>query len=100
MIAKVIWTERALSDLDIIYEFLSINSTKVSEQIIYDILNRIAQLECNPLSVQVELQLKLNYTYRYIVEGNYKIIYRFENNIVFINTVFDTRQNPKKLIIK
>lgn len=100
MIAKVIWTEQALSDLDIVYEFLSIHSTKVSEKIIYDILNRIAQLESNPLSGQVELQLKLNYTYRYIVEGNYKIIYRFENNIVFINTVFDKRQTPKKLIIK
>ena len=40
---------------------------------------------------------KLNQDYRYIVIGNYKIIYRIYLNEVIINDVFDTRQDPEKM---
>ncbi len=35
--------------------------------------------------------------HRYLVEGNYKIIYRVETKTVFIVRVFDARQAPEKL---
>ncbi|MEO5571695.1 MAG: type II toxin-antitoxin system RelE/ParE family toxin, partial [Bacteroidia bacterium] len=35
--------------------------------------------------------------YRYLVSGHYKIIYSVASEKVFIHTIFDTRQNPKKL---
>ncbi|MCU0288260.1 MAG: type II toxin-antitoxin system RelE/ParE family toxin [Acidobacteria bacterium] len=38
--------------------------------------------------------------YRYLVEGNYKIIYRIKGNKVVIDTVFDVRQNPDKMAEK
>jgi toxin ParE1/3/4 len=37
------------------------------------------------------------FEYRYLVQGNYKIIYRIEGNYIRIAVVFDTRQNPEKL---
>ncbi len=35
--------------------------------------------------------------HRFLVSGYYKIIYRFENDTVYIRAVFDTRQDPDKL---
>ncbi|MBI5215802.1 MAG: type II toxin-antitoxin system RelE/ParE family toxin [Ignavibacteriae bacterium] len=38
--------------------------------------------------------------YRYLVEGNYKIIYRVVRQTVIIVTVFDTRRNPESLQVQ
>ncbi len=35
--------------------------------------------------------------YRYLVEGNYKIIYLIIKDYILITDVFDTRQNPEKM---
>ena len=35
--------------------------------------------------------------FRCLVEGNYKIIYWKEDEIITIASVFDCRQNPKKM---
>lgn len=52
----------------------------------------------NPESGQIELNLeKLNQNHRYIVCGNYKVIYKIENNDIIINDIFDGRQNPIKM---
>ena len=36
--------------------------------------------------------------YRYIVDGNYKIIYWIDEHFIKIASVFDSRQNPEKLM--
>lgn len=43
------------------------------------------------------LLIKYSVIYRYLIKGDYKIIYSIENDEVIINRIFDTRQNPKKL---
>jgi hypothetical protein len=35
--------------------------------------------------------------YRYLLEGNYKIIYSVDGNIVRVNSIFDFRQSPIKI---
>ena len=35
--------------------------------------------------------------HRYIIRGNYKIIYKIQNQKMYITDVFDTRQNPEKI---
>lgn len=56
------------------------------------------QLIKNPESGQIEFYLeKLNQNHRYLVSGNYKIIYRISENLIVINDVFDCRQNPDKM---
>ena len=52
-----------------------------------------------PFLGQVEEYLNFrNKDFRYIVEGNYKIIYWIDEDVIRIVSIFDTRQNPKKLI--
>jgi toxin ParE1/3/4 len=40
---------------------------------------------------------KRQFEYRYLVEGNYKIIYWIETDFIKIAAVFDRRQNEKKI---
>lgn len=62
------------------------------------ILNSAKQLIKNPESGQIESNLEsLNQNHRYLVSGNYKIIYRISRNEIIINDVFDTRQDPTKM---
>ena len=35
--------------------------------------------------------------HRYIIRGNYKIIYKIQNKKLFITDVFDTRQDPESI---
>ena len=52
----------------------------------------------NPLSGQLEPNLiKLGEKHKYLVEGNYKIIYKRVKEGVLITDVFDTRQDPRKI---
>ncbi len=71
---------------------------KIAKQILKQILKATNQLLNNPESGQVELNLnKLNQNHRYLVVGNYKIVYRLNSNETIINDIFDTRQNPSKM---
>ncbi|WP_126337196.1 type II toxin-antitoxin system RelE/ParE family toxin [Kaistella antarctica] len=62
------------------------------------ILNTTKQLVNHPSSGQKELLLEmLEKEYRYILSGNYKIIYKVEDSYIIITDVFDARQNPSKM---
>ena len=45
-----------------------------------------------------ELLIDLKEGHRYIIRGNYKIIYKILNNKIYITDIFDVRQNPDKII--
>lgn len=52
----------------------------------------------NPLAGQIESTLEqIGEGHRYIIEGNYKIIYKKVREGILITDVFDTRQDPKKI---
>ena len=52
----------------------------------------------HPVSGPIEINLeKINEGHRYLVKGNYKIIYKEVPEGVLITDVFDTRQDPIKI---
>ena len=72
----------------------------------YDILNCIRNnlfkkadsLGNHPYTGQKEEYLEhLDREHRRVVEGYFKIIYRVENQTVYITDFFDTRQDPTKM---
>ncbi|WP_415326492.1 type II toxin-antitoxin system RelE/ParE family toxin [Chryseobacterium sp. MMS23-Vi53] len=97
---KIIWTDFAIENLKIIFEYYAEKANrKVAHKIRKQILSSTKQLIQNPQSGQIELHLeKLNQQHRYILSTNYKIIYRIDREYIVINDVFDTRQNPIKMI--
>lgn len=96
---RIIWTDFAIENLKDIFDFYSIKaSSKAAHKIRKQILSSTKQLLNNPESGQLEFNLeKLKQNHRYLVSGNYKIIYRINDNQIIINDVFDTRQNPVKM---
>lgn len=76
---KIIWTDFAIQNLKDIFDYYTKNvNKKVAHKIRKQILASTKQLNQNPKSGQIELNLqKLNQDYRYLAVGNYKVIYVF-----------------------
>lgn len=96
---KVIWTRKAKSQIKDIFDFYSKKvSAALANRIIAGIAQKPSILLKHPEIGQRETLLEdINPDLRYVVEGNYKLIYLQNENHVVIVSVFDTRQNPSKI---
>ncbi len=99
MAIEVFWTQTALNNLKTIFEYHKNKaSVKTARNLVKRIVKATYLLRTAPEMGRIEELLShRKHQYRFIVEGNYKIIYWIEDNIVKIATVFDTRQDPGKL---
>ena len=96
---KIFWTKFALSSLSEIFRYYKDNvSYTIANNIRNGVLSSTNQLSKHPTSGQIEESLiDLKNGHRYIIRGNYKIIYKIQNHKLYITDVFDTRQNPEKM---
>ena len=90
----VVWTSEALDDLLDIEAFIA--DASKAEKIVDSIIGKARQLEQFPLSGKKQ-ETQTKQEYRFLLAGNYKIIYSFRKDTVYIHTIFDTRQDPGKL---
>ncbi|MCD0465557.1 type II toxin-antitoxin system RelE/ParE family toxin [Flavobacterium sp. ENC] len=97
----VYWTQFAENKLEDIFEYYKFKAgIRVSQDLVNGIIDSSLSLEINPYGGQKEALLSERIEdFRYIVFKNYKIIYWIDEikQIVFVSTIFDTRQNPQKL---
>lgn len=95
----VVWTEPAKMRLRGISDYLKKEAGKrIAKKIRDQIYARANILVENPKAGQREELLKDRpEEFRYLVEGNYKIVYWLEPGKATISTVFDCRQNPEKI---
>ena len=96
---QVIWTNFAISELKNIYLYYRMVATdKVADKIRKSIFDSTRHLSKQPLIGAVEDNLiDLKQGHRYLVVGNYKIIYRIIHDNIYITDIFDCRQNPQKM---
>ncbi len=96
---RIIWTDFAIENLKDIFDFYCTTANKrVANKIKQDIFKSVKLLVGYPELGQIELYLeKLNEGYRYILSGNYKVIYKIQDKNIIISDVFDVRQNPIKI---
>jgi len=96
---KVIWTDFASNSLFEIYKYYKeAASENIAQRIKFKLFSATRQLIQHPLSGQIETNLqKFGEDHRYLVEGNYKIIYKRIREGILIMDVFDTRQDPVKI---
>jgi toxin ParE1/3/4 len=96
---EVFWTKFALSSLSDIYTYYKNNlSITIADKLLDNIISASAQLETFPNSgTKEDLLDDFNDEYRYIVRGNYKMIYKVSDGKIFITDVFDSRQDPSKI---
>lgn len=59
------------------------------------LIARAKSLSKNPYKGQLEPYLaKLQKGHRRIIEGNFKIIYRIEDEVIYVTDFFDSRKDP------
>ena len=77
MALTVYWTDFAVEQLEIIFDYYNTKvSHAVAQRIINSIIDKTIMLEVHPTIGQLEeLLIKRKNQYRYLIEGNYKIIY-------------------------
>lgn len=97
----VFWTDSAIEELRRIYDYYCSKVGKtMADKITNSIVDITMLLKVTPqMGQKEELLSHLNKEIRYLVDGNYKIVYWIDNNLVSILTVFDCRQDPEKLKI-
>ena len=96
----VTWTLPAKYRLKEIFLYYKHHATlQTANKITTSLLNATKALSANPkMGNREKLLQHKKEEYRYLVEGNYKIIYKINSKAIFIIDVFDCRQNPKKLL--
>jgi len=99
---EIIWTETAKNDLKNIFNFIKseININK-AQLIVFQIIDETSVLQNMPEAGQKEPKFeRFKNEYRRLIFKHYKIVYQISAELVYINRVFDSRQNPNKLFIK
>lgn len=93
---KIIWSDFASETLSEIYQYYKEKaSPTIAQKIKAEIFTATRQLKKHPSSGQIEINLEeINEGHRYLVKGNYKIIYKKIPEGMLITDVFDTRQDP------
>jgi plasmid stabilization system protein ParE len=96
---KIIWSDFSSDILIEIYLYYKEKAGyAIAKKIKSQIFKSTKQLIKHPISGQIEQTLKhLGEEHRYLVEGNYKIVYKQVKEGILITDIFDTRQDPIKI---
>jgi plasmid stabilization system protein ParE len=96
---KIVLTDFAKRQIHSIYSYYKETaSVEIAKKIKKEIDNTILQLNNFPESGQAEEEMnRFGKKYRRLIAGNYKIIYRIEDDKIYITDVFDSRKNPSKM---
>jgi toxin ParE1/3/4 len=98
---KIIWTQRSLTDLKSIAEYISKDSAKYASLSIERIIDVTKHLENNPRIGRMVPELGRNDKIREIIFGNYRIIYKITSNLtVHILTVHHSAKRLRQTSLK
>ncbi|MEI6035256.1 MAG: type II toxin-antitoxin system RelE/ParE family toxin [Verrucomicrobiae bacterium] len=81
--ARIIWTEPALQDLDEIADYISLDKPTAASKFVQRVFERIDQLASHSMSGSVPPELK-GTQYRQLVIPPVRIFYRAQNEAVYI----------------
>jgi len=98
---NVFWSEFASLQVQNIHQYYkTVAGYKIANKIKNKIFDATRQLKAHPLSGQLEHHLEhFNEGHRYLISGNYKIIYKPVKEGILITDIFDARQDPQKMKI-
>lgn len=99
---KIIWSRFAITMLKEIYLYhKDAAGVNVAKKLKSKIFSSVKQLRKHPDSGQIEKSLEqLGEDHRYLVSGNYKILYKKVKEGILITDIFDSRQDPTKINIQ
>lgn len=81
--ARIIWTEPALQDLDAIADYISLDKPAAASKFVRRVFARIEQLADQPKSGSVPAELN-GTQYRQLVMPPVRIFYRAQHEVVYV----------------
>lgn len=96
--ARLIWTEPALDDLDCVAEYIALDNPVAAARLVERVFARVGQLERFPKSGKRPPEL-LRTPYREVVVPPCRIFYRVDEETVFILHVMRAEQLLRRLLL-
>jgi len=99
---EVIWTKSAEFDLESIIEYLKTDSVKIAKDIFFEMKNQCNQLSTFPTARRVvpELQQIGVLRYRELIFKRWRIIYKIEEEKVYILIVVDSGRDIEDILFQ
>jgi len=99
---KVIWTENAQYDLEEIIEYIKTDSIEAAKNIFFEIKEQCNNLSIFPESKRVvpELQHIGILRYRELIYKRWRIIYKVENEKIYILIVVDSSRDIEDILFR
>lgn len=96
--AKVVWTEPALSDLDAIADYIALDNPHAARDLVHRVFAHVEQLAAHPRSGSKPPELR-GWRYRQIVEPPCRVFYREDHGRVLVLYVMRSgrRLRPRAL---
>jgi toxin ParE1/3/4 len=100
-LVKIIWTQRSLTDLKSIAEYISKDSVKYASMTIERLIDVTKHLETNPRIGRIVPGIGRDDKIREIIFGNYRIIYKISSTeIIHILTVHHSAKRLRQTSLK
>jgi addiction module RelE/StbE family toxin len=81
--AELIWTEPALSDLDTIADYISLDNSEAARRLVQRVFRHVEQLAAHPKSGSRPTELRGS-RYRQIIDPPCRVFYRYDGKRVFL----------------
>lgn len=98
--AKVVWTEVAVRDLEEILTFISLDSPDNARAVVSRLRESVQKLNAFPARGRVVpefLDVGIQ-AWRELVVQPYRIVYRIEDQRIFIELIFDSRRDAESVL--
>jgi len=98
----VVWTDNAQYDLELIIEFIKIESVSIAKEIFFEIKNECNQLYYMPTRKRVvpELQQIGIVQYREVLFKKWRIVFKIKESSVSVLAVIDSSRNIEDILFQ
>ncbi len=97
--AQIIWTEPALTDLNDIAEYISLDKISAAKRLVQKVFSSIERLKDFPESGRVPPELE-DSRYREIIVGPCRIFYRFDGKKIYILYVMRSERELRQFLLE
>ena len=99
---EVLWTKSAEYDLELIIQYLKLDSVSIAKEIFIELIKECENLYYFPQRKRVlpELQQIGIFKYREIIYKRWRVIFKIENEKVYILLVVDSSRNLEDILFQ
>ncbi len=98
----ILWTKSAEYDLELIIQYLKLDSVSIAKEIFIELIKECENLYYFPQRKRVvpELQQIGIFKYREIIYKRWRVIFKIENEKVYILLVVDSSRNLEDILFQ